>query len=156
MDYRRAAGTGEAGMRVASWNPEEFAPQILSGAMERIEKAAIVVRDAARAKMTGFKHTWKEHGPYSTGKYHGQIWTARDYNALKETIRVTKKKEMYEGSGFRVAKDMNVWILAGQYRTWYAVQVEFGRGEWRGKPHPFLRPAFRESMSQIKSIIENG
>jgi len=145
-------------MKIASLKPEEFAPEILSGAMERIEKAAIVVRDAARAKMTGFKHTWKEHGPYSTGKYHGQIWTARDYNALKETIRVTKKKEtgLTGGFGYKAAKDMNVWILAGQFKTWYAVQVEFGRGEWKGKPHPFLRPAFNESMGKIKSIIENG
>ena len=145
-------------MRVANWNPEEFAPEILSNCMERIEKAAYVVRDAARAKMTGFKHTWKEHGPYKTGAYHGQIWTARDYNALKETIRVTKKKEtgIEAGVGYKVAQDMNVWIMAGNYKTWYAVQVEKGRGEWRGKPHPFLRPAFRESMDRIKSIVENG
>jgi HK97 gp10 family phage protein len=145
-------------MRVASWNPEEFAPEILSNCMERIEKAAIVVRDAARAKMTGFKYTWKEHGPYKTGAYRGQIWTARDYDALKATIRVTKKKEtgIGAGVGFKAAKDMNVWILAGQFKTWYAIQVEFGRGEWKGKPHPFLRPAFNESMGKIKSIIENG
>jgi|GEM_PF-2206975 len=145
-------------MRIASWNPEEFAPEILSNCMERIEKAAVVVRDAARAKMTGFKYTWKEHGPYSTGKYHGQVWTARDYNALKETIRVTKKKEsgLTGGFGYKAAKNMNVWIMAGNYKTWYAVQVERGRGEWRGKPHPFLRPAFQESQDKIKSIVENG
>ena len=144
-------------MRVASWNPEEFAPEILSNSMERIEKAAYVVRDAARGKMTGFKHTWKEHGPYKTGAYHGQIWTARDYDALKETIRVTKKETgLTGGFGYKAAKGMNVWIMAGNYRTWYAIQVEKGRGEWRGRPHPFLRPAFRESMDRIKSIVENG
>jgi hypothetical protein len=145
-------------MRVVSrWNPEEFAPEILHGAMERIEKAAIVVRDAARAKMVGFKYTWKEHGPYGSGDYAGKIWTARYYDALKETIRVTKKETgLNAGYGYRAAKDMNVWIMAGQFRTWYAVQVEYGRGEWKGKPHPFLRPAFKESLDKIKSIVENG
>ena len=145
-------------MRIASWNPEEFAPEILNGCMERIEKAAIVVRDAARAKMTGFKHTWKEHGPYNLGKYHGQIWTARDYDALKGTIRVTKKWDVGgSGSfGFRAAQGMNVFIIAGNYKTWYAIQVENGKAGWRGGPHPFLRPAFRESMAQIKFIVENG
>jgi hypothetical protein len=145
-------------MRVASWNPEEFAPEILSGCMERITKAAIVVRDAARGKMAGFKHTWKEHGPYKSGKYAGKIWTARDYDALKETIRVVTKKEkgLTGGFGFKAAKDMNVWIMAGNYKTWYAVQVERGKGGWLGGAHPFLRPAFRESIGEIKSIVENG
>ena len=145
-------------MRIAAWNPAEFAPEILSGCMERIEKAALVVRDAARSKMTGFKYTWKEHGPYSTGKYHGQIWTARDYGALKETIRVVKKKEtgLDAGYGYKMAQHMNVWIMAGNYKTWYAVQVEKGRGEWRGKAHPFLIPAFKESAGKMKSIVENG
>lgn len=145
-------------MRIASWNPEEFAPEILGNCMERIEKAGIVVRDAARSKMVGFKYTWKEHGPYQSGKSRGKIWTARDYEALKKTIRVTKKKDsvLNSGFGFRAAKSMNVWIMAGNYKTWYAVQVERGRGGWKGKAHPFLRAAFRESIPQIKYIVENG
>lgn len=148
-------------MRVVSWNPEEFAPEILSNCMERIEKAAIVVRDAARAKMTGFKYKWKEHGPYNSGKYHNQVWTARDYDALKKTIRVTRKYEagMLGGSpayGFRLASNMNVWVMAGNYKTWYAQQVEYGHGGWKGGAHPFLRTAFKESMAKMKSIMENG
>lgn len=141
-------------MRVASWNPEEFAPEILSGAMERIEKAAIVVRDAARGKVRVY--AGKLHGPYKTGKYAGKIWTARDTDNLLKTIRVTKKREFQGGFGFKAAANMNVWIMAANYKTWYAQQVEFGRGGWKGGAHPFLRPAFRESMPEIKSIVENG
>jgi len=143
-------------MRVASWNPEEFAPEILSNCMERIEKAAIVVRDAARRKVPVWKG--KLHGPYKKGKYAGERWTAREYGGLLKSIRVTKKKESYMdgGFGFRVANNMNVWIMCGNFLSFYAVQVEFGRGGWKGGAQPFLRPAFNESMAQIKTIIENG
>jgi len=144
--------------RVRSWNPEEFAPEILSNAMGRIEKAGIVVRDAARRKINSppFKFLWKPHGPYKTGKYAGQIWTAREHDALMKTIRVTKKYDTFPAYGFRAAKDMNVWVMSGNYKTWYALQVEYGKAGWKGGPHPFLRPAFRESLGKIQQIVLNG
>lgn len=140
-------------MRVASWNPERFIAESIGASMDRLRKAAVVVRDAARAKVLP---VWPGpyHGPYKTGKYAGKIWTARDQDNLLKTIRVVEKRE---SSGFAFAQaSKNVWIMAGNYKTWYAQQVEFGKGGWKGGPHPFLRPAFNQSKTEIRSILENG
>lgn len=138
-------------MRVSNWNIESQGAAIVDESMRRLRIAANVVRDAARGKVSGFKHTWKEHGPYNSGKYAGKIWTARDYDALKKTIRCVEKKDV---SAFGVQAYQNIWVMSGNYKTWYAAQVEYGRAGWRGGPHPFLRPAVNENKSKINAIME--
>jgi len=140
-------------MRVSNWHPEQFDGEIVGASMERLRKAAYVVRDSARSKMVGFKHTWKEHGPYNSGKYAGKVWTARDYAALERTIRVVEK---HGQEGFLAQAFRNVWVMAGNYKTWYAQQVEFGKAGWKGGPHAFLRPALNQNKDKIRSILENG
>lgn len=138
-------------MRVSNWHPEAYDGEIVGASMERLRKAAIVVRDAARAKAKVY--VGKLHGPYRTGKYAGKVWTARDTDNLLKTIRVVEKND---GNGFAMEAYKNVWVMAGNYKTWYAQQVEYGRGGWKGGAHPFLRPALNQNKDRIRSILENG
>jgi hypothetical protein len=68
---------------------------------------------------------------------------------MVDTIRVVRK----HGSSER-----NVWVMAGNYNTWWALQLEYGRGAWMGKAKSFLRPALNaaSSNSKIKGILEGG
>jgi hypothetical protein len=71
----------------------------------------------------------------------------RDPGALVATIRVVRKK----GDPTR-----NIWIMAGNYKTWWAVQTEYGRGGWKGGAKAFLRPAMAKAPATIKAILEGG
>lgn len=46
--------------------------------------------------------------------------------------------------------------MAGNFKTWWALQTKFGRGDWKGGAHPFMRPAIAACKSQIKVILESG
>ena len=131
--------------------------QIETAAMDRLEGAAKIVRDKAKSILSGqLKGGWKEHGPYLTyrQKKTGKIvaimpgnypWTARHYGDMIKTIRVHRDDEK---------KD--VWIIAGNALTWWALQMEFGRGGWKGGAKPFFRPAMSGSQSEVKAYLEGG
>jgi len=74
----------------------------------------------------------------------------REIGALRRTIRVTEKT----GESGLIGRDVRV--IAGNRKTWYALQVEYGRGGWKGGAHPFLRPAMRGRKAEIQRVIEGG
>ena len=138
-------------MRVSNWNIEKYDGEIIGASMDRLRKAAEVVRVEAIQKLGSQygrgKTTGISHGPYKTGKYAGQPWTARDFGSLLKTIRVTEKWEV----GALVAvfgEEKNVRVYAGNYLVWWAKIFEYYR--------PYLRPALNKSKDRIRQILENG
>ena len=130
------------------WNTKPFEKLFINASMDRLEKAADAIRDEAKAILRGkLKGGWQAHGVYKTGKSKGQVWTERDPGALVDTIRTVRK---------RGDPDRNIWIMAGNFKVWWALQTEYGRGGWRGGAKPFMRPAMRKANKQIKAILESG
>lgn len=135
-------------MAIIKWDVSEKIPELRLLGMDRLVKAADIIRDEAKQILTNkIKGPPITHPPYQTGKYAGQIWTAREYMAMVKTIRVVTKTDSTE---------RNVWIMAGNYKTWWALQMEYGHGDWRGGKKAFLRPAINKSLSKIRSFIQNG
>lgn len=151
-------------MRVVNWHPEERIPGLAKVGMDRLEKAAGVVQLNAILKLRSLiKETYPEHGPYRRFRVkaseklkrtahwedygNGSPWTARHYRAMVATIRVVRKKD---------PNVRNVWIMAGNYVTWWALQMEYGGAGWKGGRKSFLRPALKGSESQIRAILESG
>lgn len=127
-------------------------PELRKVGMDRLEKAAEVIRDEAKqillSKIDPKKPAHSvSHPPYEKGKYAGKYWTEREAGAMTETIRVVRLHDQ---------KSRNVRIYAGNKKTWWAKQMEFGRGGWKGGRRSFLRPAINKSIPKIKGIIENG
>ena len=139
---------------------QKYDGEFKKAGMERLEKAANVLRDDARSRVKVY--AGKLHGPYKRGKYAGQIWTARDTDNMQKTIRVVRKKgfenvvSMDIGSGTLWTEGTDVRVYAGNYKTWYATQMEYGRGAWKGGARPFMRPAMAEFEGKVRSIIEGG
>lgn len=137
---------------------EKYIPELRNLALNRMEKAGNVIRDEARAIVNSHgttkrtQHRWREHGPYRTGKDAGKDWTARHYFDMEKTVRTVRKNQNY-GTNWGVN---NVRIYAGNREIWYAKQMEYGRGGWRGGRRSFLRPAIRRSAAKVKQVIENG
>lgn len=144
----------------------KYDPEIYKASMDRIEAAAQVIRDDARKILASqLKGKWKEHGPYKSyyrkhlttrhGKggpperimSEGASWTARQKAAMVKTIRVVRYND---------PASKNVWIMAGHFNVWWAIQLEFGRGLWRGGAKPFMRPAMAMAENRIKGILEGG
>jgi hypothetical protein len=151
--------------KMLNWTAEDRIPELRQIGMSRLVAAAEVIRENAiknlRSKITGLtrirylkkngevvdkREPWKEHGVYQKGAYAGKIWTERHFLEMIKTIRVQTKN----GSDAR-----NVRIYAGNFKTWWALQLEFGRGDWHGGAKPFLRPAMN-NVSAIKAVIESG
>jgi len=153
-----------------TWNTENFQAACISVTMDRLEAAANIIAEDAKAILSGkIQGNWREHGPYkrryvtdksasriagkriryivpyTTGQ--GDSWTARHHGDMIKTIRVVRKND---------ATTRNVWIMAGHYNTWWAMQLEYGRGNWRGKGKPFLRRAMAGATTKIKAVIEGG
>ena len=113
-------------------------------AMDRMEAAANVLRDEAkRILKSKLKGNWQEHPPYKGMP----IWTERTKGAMVETIRVVRSKN---------PASKNVLVIAGTFKTWWAVQLEYGRGQWRGGARSFMRPAIKNTQSKITAILEGG
>jgi len=125
------------------FNFEQYDGQIAKSCMDRLRKAGAVIRDAAKNKCV----VGTISRPAPDG---GKVWMEREPGALKETIRLAEK------TGEKGLEGRDVRIIAGNYKTWYATQVEFGRGGWKGGAHPFLRPAMRSTKNEVQSILENG
>ena len=134
--------------KMVNWNPERKIPEFSKIGMKRLVASAEIVRMNAIYKLQGLiRGGWKEHEEYKTGGAAGKYWTVRHYREMVHTIRVVRK---YGGTS------RDVRIYAGNRKTWWALQMEYGHGQWKGGAKPFLRPAIRSSIPQIKVIIESG
>lgn len=125
--------------RKIDFNFAQYDELIDKASLDRMEQAAAVIRDDARRILKSQLRGNVTRPPYAGGA----PWTARTAGAMVETIRVVRK----EGK-------KNVWVMAGNYLTWWAVQLEFGRGQWRGGAKPYLRPAMKGAEGKIKGILE--
>lgn len=135
-------------MAQVKWNSSEFELACVGATMDRLEACGKIVRDDAKRILTPkLKGNWTEHGPYKSGPYAGASWTARYKQKMVDTVRVVRK----HGDPNR-----NVWIMAGNYDTWWAIQMEYGKGDWKGGKRSFLRPALKGAAAAMKSVIENG
>lgn len=130
-------------MRFERFDLQKYDDEIIKSAMDRVEAGAEIVRDAAkRILFSKVQGRWKEHGPY---KKRPDYWTERTHGAMVKTIRT-----------FRDDKKKKVKILAGDKKTWWAKQLEYGNGEWKGGAKPFLRPALMQSEGQVEYVLESG
>ena len=126
-------------MHVEAWNPNRMDATFENVAVERLVKAARIVRAAARRKCPVGTIS---RPMYRTGPYAGQTWTARDAGRLRKSIRVVRKKTP---TGRAFSKKKGVRIYCGHFTAYYAAIVEHSR--------PFMRPALEEAMPMVKSII---
>lgn len=139
---------------LSKWDTEFF-----HDALDRVESAADVIRNSAKVKLkasivsAGGKagslagERWREHSPYATGQNAGASWTKRYHQEMVNTIRTVRSKDPTK---------KNIWVIAGNNDSWWALQLEYGRGDWKGGKKSFFRPAIKESESAIISICENG
>lgn len=122
----------------------KYDSEFFDAALNRIEAAANVIRDDAKRILKGkLKGDWQEHGPYKGGP----IWTERTKGAMVETIRVVRSKN---------PAVKNILVIAGTYKTWWALQMEYGRGQWRGGARSFMRPALKNTESRVTAVLEGG
>lgn len=134
--------------RMVNWNPERKIPEFRKIGMDRLVAAAEVVRMNAIYKLQSLiREAYKEHGEYKTGDAAGQFWTERHYRKMVHTIRVVRSHDP-------AVRDVRIYC--GNKKTWWALQMEYGRGGWKGGRKSFLRPAIRNSIPQIKTIVESG
>ena len=139
---------------MSKWDTEFF-----DAALDRVESAADVIRNKAKVKLKAAIEAaakgegslagerWREHGPYKTGKNAGASWTKRYHKEMVNTVRTVRSKN-------KAVK--NIWVMAGNYNTWWALQLEYGNGGWKGGKKSFFRPAMSESMSEVIAICESG
>ena len=129
--------------RLVNFNLEKYDQQFMRAGLDRMEKAMGVLQLAAVLKIVkSYEH---RRPAYKTGPYAGQVYTARDMDIMAKTIRVVRRDDK---------KDVRLYI--GNFKTWWAVQMEYGRGAWKGGPKPFLRPAVSASRSQMQVVLESG
>lgn len=134
-------------MRIESWDPSRYDNYFETVTMDMMYESSYVVKDKAvqllRSKIgAGTKSTGISRGPYKTGKYAGQPWTARDFGQLLQSIRVVKKLSK---GGKPLSGKRNVRIYAGHYLAYYARIFEFDKA--------FMRPALHSSIPEIQSIM---
>jgi hypothetical protein len=129
-------------------NFAQYDNQIATAALSRMHAAASVIQMNMVLKC---KKGYANRRPvYKKGPYAGQIYTARDMDIMAKTIRVVEKK------GIGLHESPNVRVYAGNFKTWWAVQMEYGRGAWKGGAQPFMRPAINGSKAQVKVVLESG
>jgi len=122
---------------------EAYDGQFVKAGMDRIERAAAHIQLQMQTEC--IKSYENRRPVYKTGKDAGKIYTARDFDIMAKTIRVVRKDNK-----------LNIRIYAGNYKTWWALQMEYGRGKWKGGARPFVRKAVAKSVSKIQPILESG
>ena len=144
---------------------EQYDGQLAKSCMKRLRKAGHVIADAAKKRVAiqdaYYRYPTKSGGvkivpAIREGK--PKFWMERSRGAMRKTIRVVEERDVEgslgAGTGALIGRD--VWVMAGNKKTWWAVQMEFGAGDWKGGPRPFLRPALHASKARVQQIIENG
>ena len=133
-------------MRVANWNPNLF-NEFKGIAYANLLTAAYVVKDKTAQRLRGqIKHNINRP-VYKKGPYAGEPWTARHSGELLRSVRIVQKREdMGPQQGRLIADFTNIRVYAGNYLAYYADIFEFYT--------PFMRPAFNESMAEVKEICK--
>ena len=142
------------------WDLQKYDGEFKKAGMDRLKRAADVIRDMAKAncKVGTIDRPARKHWVNAEGHFEdasplssANIWTAREIGAMKATIRTVELNN--PSPGFDTKAD-NVRIYAGNFKTWWAIQMEYGRGGWKGGPRSFMRPALVSAPPRIRSIIE--
>jgi hypothetical protein len=136
-------------MAEIKWNFDQYDEIIANSSMSRIRAAADAL--CANMRQNCYRSYANRRPAYKSGPYAGKAWTARDMDIMAKTIRVVELNNHHSGLDNR-----NVRVYAGNWKTWWATQMEFGRGDWKGGAHPFMRPAIQAMKSQIQVILESG
>ena len=144
-------------MGAIDWDLQKYDGEFKKAGMERVKRAADAIRDQAKlnCKVGTINRPERKHFVFDghlLPAAGGAPWTARQIGAMKKTIRTVEPRNSAE-STFDKRED-NVRVYAGNFLTWWATQMEFGRAGWKGGPKPFLRTALRTEESKIRSIIE--
>ena len=129
--------------RLINFRIEKYDGQFLKAGRDRMMMAMQELE--LRAQVLCIKSYDNRRPVYKTGKDAGKLYTARDFDIMAKTIRVVEKKG-----------ESNIRLYVGNYKTWWALQMEYGRGNWKGGPRPFLRKAVRQSRGNIHAILESG
>jgi len=131
-------------MRVENWDPHVL-DELKGVAYDRLLTAAYAVKDKTSQRLRGQIKRNISRPVYKKGPYAGEPWTARHAGALQQSVRVVQKKEdMGPQEGRKTADFTNIRVYAGNSMAYYADIFEFYT--------PFMRPAFNESMSEVKAI----
>lgn len=127
------------------WDIDAFLEDCKDVSMEGLEACANIIRDEAKHILeTKLQSNWYEHGVYQSGPLKGVYYTEREWQAMVATIRTVPRRK---------GQPDDVWVMAGNSKTWWAIQLEFGKGEWRGGNRSFLRPALRKSLTAMKAVF---
>ena len=126
-------------MRVSNWNPNVADEAFENVAIERLVKAAEVLKENAKRRTPVGTVS---RPMYRRGPYAGQSWTSRDAGRLKKSIRVVQKKTK---SGKALSRKRSVRVYAGHYTAWYARIVEYSK--------PYMRPALTQSIAAMRAAI---
>jgi len=133
--------------KIINWNTAAFEKECIGVTMDLLMVASRLIVADAKSILSSKGNKGINRPVYRKGGSAGQYWTERRAGAMVETIRAVRKK----GDTSR-----NIWIMAGNKKTWWALQLEYGRGDWKGGAKPFLRPAMAKAPGHIKSILEGG
>lgn len=143
--------------RMIGWNTAAFQQACVGVTMARLEAGAELIAEDMRTTLKGQikGQPVTRHPGRKMMRVNGRlipsisspVWMERDPGALVATIRVVRKHN---------SKTRNVWIMAGNYKTWWALQTEYGRGGWKGGRKSFMRPAMKRAPQRIRTVIENG
>jgi hypothetical protein len=122
--------------------------------MERLEAAAkLMAADMSQTLESEIAAYNAKSGPITRGPKPGRpSYDERYPGSMVKTIRVRRLFNDVYGMGVQVGH-RNVWIMAGNYNTWWAIQLEYGRGGWNGGAKPFIRPIMRRADSYMKAVL---
>jgi len=153
-------------MAMIDFDLQKYDGEFKAAGMKRLIKAAEVIRDDAKrrikvgtiTRVPGRKMMRMKDGRMLPSTMPPK-WMERTPGEMKQTIRVVTK---YDFSGTFLANLAgdggvgNVRVYAGNFADWWAMQMEFGFGAWKGGAKPFLRPSLHSSQSAVRNIIEGG
>jgi len=149
---------------LVNWNTDAFVAMCKRGGMARLVEAAETVRDEAKRILRSKMNTGgitRQPGRYYmivNGKRvpspNPPIWMERRPGSMIETIRVVTQPKWPWPEGTQ--GKLNVWVMAGNYKTWWALQMEYGRGAWKGGQKSFIRPALRKTTNAMRIVLESG
>ena len=126
--------------RMVNWKPEAFMALCINVSMDRLEECGnLIAADAKQILQSQITGT-----PITRTNQKAE-WMEREPGALVNTIRVVRKHD---------STSRNIWVMAGNKKTWWALQTEFGHGGWKGGAKPFLRPAFKKAASTCQGVLE--
>lgn len=134
-------------MAKIEWNDKAFIAECVNVGMDRLVQGAKAIRDDARRILKSKLRGDVNRPVYRKGPYAGQIYTERRAGEMVDTIRVFRKQD---------SSAREVRIYMGNYKVWWATQMEYGRGGWRGGARPCLRPALRNTGNTFKPVFESG